>query len=272
LRRPCAFAGGPRIFSLLAFLLAALYARTVHYDNTIGAETVSVFLTCLAVFIASGSAFRKWPPFLSAAGVGLSLGAAMACRSAAVGSAIVILIWLAASVDGRWVRRLGVLALASGVTAAVYLAPAGFNRIVGMQPAGNENLSVMSFIVGYSADFDRGVHLDRKSLARQFVAERRAAEGELGWADTDQYQWPLDAIARMRRPNESRPSWIACSNRVMRPVMNWSPFCCGLTISSEYDHEPGPIRWLSASTLILLLVGEVVGRRGRPEICWRPAP
>ena len=98
------FAGGPRIFSLLAFLLAALYARTVHYDNTIGAETVSVFLTCLAVFIASGAAFRKWPPFLSAAGVGLSLGAAKACKSAAVGSAIVILIWLAASVDGRRFR------------------------------------------------------------------------------------------------------------------------------------------------------------------------
>ena len=139
MRRPCAFAGGPRIFSLLAFLLAALYARTVHYDNTIGAETVSVFLTCLAVFIASGAAFRKWPPFPSAAGVGLSLGVAMACKSAAVGSAIVILIWLAASVDG-----LCVLALTSGVTAAVYLAPAGFNRIVGMHPAGNEKLSVMS--------------------------------------------------------------------------------------------------------------------------------
>src|ERR1700744_3058483 len=44
------FAGAPRVFSLLSFLLAALYARTVHYDNTVGAETVSVFLTSVAAF------------------------------------------------------------------------------------------------------------------------------------------------------------------------------------------------------------------------------
>jgi hypothetical protein len=45
-------------------------------------------------------------------------------------------------------------------------------------------------------------------------------------------------------------------------------FCCGLTISTEYDHYPGPIRWVSASMLILLvllLAGEVAGRAG-----WLP--
>src|ERR1700761_5723895 len=32
------FCGAPRIFALLSFLLASLYARTVHFDNTVGAE------------------------------------------------------------------------------------------------------------------------------------------------------------------------------------------------------------------------------------------
>ena len=34
-----------------------------------------------------------------------------------------------------------------------------------------------------------------------------------------------------------------------------APFwCCGLTISSEYDDHPGPIRWYSAAMLILLVL------------------
>ena len=65
------FAGAQHIFALLAFLLAALYARTVHYDNTIGAETLSVFLTTVAAFIAAGAVFCKGPPLVSAVGVGL---------------------------------------------------------------------------------------------------------------------------------------------------------------------------------------------------------
>ena len=87
--------GAPRVFSLLAFLLASLYARTVHFDNTVGAETISVFLTSVAVFIASGVVFRRWPPLRSPSAIGLSLGAVMICRSASVGAAVVIL-----AVDG----------------------------------------------------------------------------------------------------------------------------------------------------------------------------
>ncbi|SDS09843.1 hypothetical protein SAMN05444158_0997 [Bradyrhizobium canariense] len=361
------FAGAPRICSLLAFFLAALYGRTIHYDNTVGAETISVFLMSLPVFIASGVAFRKWPPFLSAIAIGLSLGAAMLCRSATVGAAVVILLWLAMSVDIRWIRRLGVVALAGGIAAAVYLAPNAVNRIVGKHPAGSESVAVMAFIVGYSGDFDHGVHLDRKAQARQFVNEKRATDGPLGWGvDTGEYQWPFGALNLMRRPTDSdadiekvvrdifietltTPStlWRHLSKYFAREMyfllfdgnviarkasdpqgyeffvkrdafpffksptgfkpgslifnyysppkkLSWllptatklqarldalmtygylprpdrAPLCCRLTISSEYDDLPGPIRWLSASMLILLatlLVGEVVGRSG-----WLP--
>jgi hypothetical protein len=44
--------------------------------------------------------------------------------------------------------------------------------------------------------------------------------------------------------------------------------CCGLTISTEYDNYPGPIRWLSLSMLtllVLLLAGQVAGWAG-----WLP--
>src|SRR5665213_4414592 len=115
------FAGAPRIFSLLTFLLASLYARTVHFDNTVGAETISVFLMSVAVFVASGLRFKRWTPLLSAAAIGLSLGAMMVCRSASVGAAVIILAWLAISMDTKWLRRLVVPALAGGIAAAVYL-------------------------------------------------------------------------------------------------------------------------------------------------------
>jgi len=288
----------------------------------------------------------------------------MVCRSAAIGSALVILLWLATFVNIRWIRRLGMLALAGSIAAAVYLAPTAVNWIVGKHPVGSETVAVMAFVVGYSADFDHGVHLDRKSQARALVNEKRAADGPLGWADIVEYQWPFGAVALMRRPGESyaeiekvvrdifietlttpstlwrhlskhfaremffllfdgnsparrasnpqgyeffvkrdsfpifnsptglkyrtlvydnysRPkmlSWVLPSADKLQarldalytwgysPRPDLAPLCCGLTISSEYDDLPGPIRWLSASTLILLvllLVGEVAGRLGR---------
>lgn len=361
--------GAPRLFALVAFLPAALYARTIHYDNTVGAETISTFLISLAALVAAGVAFRKWPPFLSAAGIGLSLGTVMLCRSAAVGQAVVILLWLAVLVDARWSRRLGVLALAGGVATAVYLIPAAVNSIVGKRPAGNENIAVMSFVVGYSADFDRGVHLDRKARAREVVEKMRTAAGPAGWADAVEYQWPFIVTGLLKETSDSdadlekvirdifietltTPSTLyrhvtkhfiremyfllfdgnSVARRAPHPQgheylvqrdsfpifhsptglkqrrliyenyapparllwllptadrlqakldyrfsLGYSPrpdlalLCCGLTISSEYDDYPGPIRWLSAATLILavvLLAGTIAGRWG----LLRPLP
>src|SRR5665213_196685 len=114
------FSGVPRIFSVLTFLLASLYARTVHFDNTVGAETISVFLMSVAAFVASGLVFKQWPPFLSAIAIGLSLGAMMVCRSASVGAAVVILAWIAVSMDSRWIRKLAIPALAGCIAAALY--------------------------------------------------------------------------------------------------------------------------------------------------------
>jgi hypothetical protein len=360
------FAGAPRIFSLLTFFLASLYARTVHYDNTVDAETISVFLMSVATLVASGAVFRKWPPALSGVGIGLSLGAVMVCRSASVGAAVVVLAWIAMTMDARWLRRLAVAALAGSIAAAVYLTPAAVNWAIGKHPAGSEATAVMAFVVGYSGDFDHGVHLDRKAQARSFVNQERAAEGPLGWKDTVEYQWPFEAVARMGKPTDSnadiskvvrdifietlttpatlwhhltgrfaremyfllfdgnlvagrmpnpqgyeffvkrdqfpifhsptgfkyrrlvydhyrrpyRLSWVLPSADDVQVEMDqlltygYSPrpdladLCCGLTISTEYDEYPGPIRWLSASMLILLvllLAGEVAGWAG-----WLP--
>ncbi|WP_407119065.1 hypothetical protein [Bradyrhizobium sp. LMG 9283] len=357
-------AGAPRILSVLAFLIAALYARTVHYDNTIGAETISNFLVALAAFIAAGLAFRKWSPFIAAAAVGVALGAVMTCRSAAVGQAAVILLWLAVVLDAGWLRRLTLLALAGGLATAVYLIPTAVNYAIGKRLAGNESLAVMAFVVGYSADFDHGVHLDRKANARAFVEKMRAQDTPTGWADADVYQWPFAAMHLLEKPGDSaaefekvvrdifietlttpatlyrhltghflremyfllfdgnsvarrtvnpqgyeffaqrdpfpffgiptglkpgqlihdyyKPHW-RLEGRVLptqarlqlglsyvltlgyQPRPDLAHLCCGLTISSEYDDLPGPIRWVSAATLILLavlLAGGVATRLG----------
>jgi hypothetical protein len=361
------FSGAPRLFSLLAFLLASLYARTVHFDNTVGAETISVFLTSVAVFVAAGLVFRRWPPFVSATAIGLSLGAVMVCRSASVGSVVVILAWMALSMDAGWIRRLAVPALASCIAAALYLTPAAVNWAIGKRAAGNESVAVMQFVAYYSGDFDHGVHFDRKALAREFVNEKRAAYGPTGWADGAEAQWPADAVEMMRKPSESdtdigkvvrdifietlttpstlwhhlsvnfihemyfllfdgsipamrtpnpqgyeffvkrdafpffgsptglkyrtliydhyrqpyRLSWLLPTADRLQVKLDklltygYSPrpdlaplYCCDLTISSEYDDLPGPIRWLSACTLVLLvllLAGEAAGWAG-----WLP--
>ena len=352
--------GAPRIFALLAFLLASLYARTVHYDNTIGGETISVFLTSVAVFMAASAAFRGWPPLPFAVGIGVCLGTLMLCRSAAFGTAAVIILWTATMVSRRWIGRLGILTLIGGIVVGVYLTPTLINGMIGKPPNGTEALPAMSFPVAYSGDFDHGVHLDRKERARKFVNEKRAAETRTGWADAGEYQWPLDIIEMMREPNETRadiekvmrdifietlttPStlWRHLSHHFLREMffllfdgnntarrastpegyyasfthrdafpffhsptdlkserlvydnyappraLSWilpsadklqavldelfsrgyapgydpEPFCCGLTISNEYDFRSGPICWLSGSGLILVILLLVNGRR-----------
>lgn len=363
-------AGVPRPLSIMAFLFAALYGRTVHYDNTIGAETISNFLISLAAFLAAGIAFRKWPTFLAAAGVGLTLGAVMTCRSAAVGQAAVILLWLAVVPDAGWLRRLTSVALAGGLATAVYLIPTVINHAIGKRLTGNENLAVMAFVVGYSADFDHGVHLERKANARAYVQKMRSADTSTGWADSGVYQWPFAAMHLLEKPGESaaeiekvvrdifietlttpatlyrhvtahflremyfllfdansvarrtvnpqgyeffaqqdprplfgiptglkpgqlindyyKPHW-RLEGRVLptptqlrlglnylltlgyQPRPDLAGLCCGLRISSEYDDHPGPIRWVSAATLLLaviLLAAAVAARLG----LMRPLP
>lgn len=196
------FAGAPRLFALLAFCLAALHGRIIHYDNTVGAETISNFLVSLAAFIAAGVALRKWPSLPAAAAIGLTLGAVMTCRSAAIGQAAVILLWLVVVLDAGVLRRLGVLALAGSLAAAVYLTPAAINFVIGKRPAGNETLAVMAFVVGYSGDFEHGVHLDRKAQARGFVEQMRAADTPRGWPDIGVYQWPFGAMHRLAKPGD----------------------------------------------------------------------
>ncbi|MBR0993901.1 hypothetical protein JQ580_24555 [Bradyrhizobium japonicum] len=197
------FAGAPRVFALVAFCLAALHGRIVHYDNTIGAETISNFLVSLAAFIAAGAALRKWPALPAAAAVGLTLGAVMTCRSAAVGQAAVILLWLVVVLDAGLLRRLGVLALAGVLASIVYLTPAAINLAIGKRPAGNETLAVMAFVVGYSGDFEHGVHLDRKAQARGYVEQMRAEDTPRGWPDIEVYQWPFGAMHRMAKAGDS---------------------------------------------------------------------
>lgn len=195
-------AGAPRFFALLAFCLAALHGRIIHYDNTIGAETVSNFLVSLAAFIAAGAALRKWPRLPCAAAVGLTLGAVMTCRSAAIGQAAVILLWMVVMLDAGLLRRLGLLALAGFLASAVYLTPAAINIAIGKRPASNETLAVMAFVVGYSGDFEHGVHLDRKAQARGFVEQMRAADTPRGWPDIGVYQWPFGAMHRLAKPGD----------------------------------------------------------------------
>jgi hypothetical protein len=197
------FAGAPRFFAVLAFCLAALHGRIIHYDNTVGAETVSNFLVSLAAFISAGAALRKWPVFLASAAVGLTLGAVMVCRSAAVGQAAVILLWLALALDAGVFRRLGALVLAAVLASAVYLTPAVINILIGKPAAGSESLAVMAFVVGYSGDFDHGVHLERKAQARPFVEKMRASDTRNGWADGGEYQWPFGAVQGLKMPGDS---------------------------------------------------------------------
>ena len=60
----------------------------------------------------------------------------MLCRSAGLGVTAVILMWLAMFVDLPRIRRLGIVALAGGIIAAMYFTPAAVNWTLGKPRAG----------------------------------------------------------------------------------------------------------------------------------------
>ena len=79
----------------------------------------------------------------------------------------------------------------------------------------------------------------------------------------DNYSRPYRLSWLLPKPDDLQVSLDKFLTHGYTPDSKLEPFfCCGLTISSEYDDRPGPIRWLSASTLILLvllLAGEAAG-------------
>ncbi len=189
--------GVGRLFAYGFFVAAAFSHRLIHYDNTIGAETLTVFLMSVVIFLTCGMLLRRWNPRLVSGVLGALLAYLLLVRSASFFLPPLLAIWIAIPAASRLdanVRQRLLLA------ALIVLPPVltGFAMIqwnkhhYGRSVLSREAEPVMAFVIAYSGDFTGGRYADLKREMRPSVEENRATAGEQGFYSESgggNYQW-----------------------------------------------------------------------------------
>lgn len=193
--------GVGRLLSYGFFIAIAFAHRLIHYDNTIGAETLTVFLLSMNFLLITGMALRRWNPWACAAAIGLIFGYLILVRSATFFIPFVFAFWLILPVTkfcSGWRQRLALIALilippVSAVVGMIQWNKAHYNRAV----LSREAEPVMAFVIAYSGDFSKhgpkyGVldqYPDIREKLRVVVEEGHATLKDDGYSTVDHYQW-----------------------------------------------------------------------------------
>lgn len=107
--------GVGRLLSYTFFIAVAFAHRLIHYDNTIGPETLTMFLVSVNFFLACGMALRRWNPWVCSTVIGAIFGYLIVVRSAAFIIPFLFSAWLMLPVMrnlcATWPRRIALMAL-----------------------------------------------------------------------------------------------------------------------------------------------------------------
>lgn len=202
--------GVGRLLSYGFFIAIAFAHRLIHYDNTIGAETLTVFLLSVNFLLATGMALRRWNPWACAATIGLIFGYLILVRSATFFIPFFFAFWLILPVSARlcpgWRQRLALIALVlvppvSAVVGMIQWNKAHYNRAA----LSREAEPVMAFVIAYSGDFsEHGPKyrvLDEYPGMREqlhtIINKGRATLRDDGYSTVEHYQWVFDIFGAL---------------------------------------------------------------------------
>jgi hypothetical protein len=193
--------GVGRLLSYGFFIAVAFAHRLIHYDNTIGAETLTVFLLSLNVLLVTGMALRHWNPWGCAAAIGLVFGYLILVRSATFFIPFVFAFWLIlpmAKFCSGWRQRLALMALILIPSVLAVVGMTQWNKVhYNRAVLSREAEPVMAFVIAYSGDFsEQGPKYDvlenypgfREKL-NTVVEEGRATLKSDGYSSVHHYQW-----------------------------------------------------------------------------------
>lgn len=194
--------GVGRLLSYTFFVAVAFAHRLIHYDNTIGAETLTMFLVSVNFFLATGMAVRRWNPLVCGTGIGAIFGYLVVVRSATfiipfLFSALLILP-ATRNLCATWPRRIALMAIIAIPTITVMAGMIQWNWThYHRAMLSREADPAMAFIIAYAGDFaehgNRYDVLDRYEGLRQdlqtVVQKGRSTLGEDGYSTVDGYQW-----------------------------------------------------------------------------------
>lgn len=192
-----------RLFAYSFFVAVAFSHRLIHYDNTIGAETWSMFLMSAAFFLACGMLLRRWNPWLIGSTLGVLFAYLFLVRTASFFLAALIAIWVvippAHRLNLNLVRRLALIVLIVFPLLLAGSAMLQWNKhYYGQAVLSREVTPVMTFAIAYSADMTKGIYPDLKRDLLPVVQAGRAKLGPQGYpggtSDNDGYQWAFKIL------------------------------------------------------------------------------
>lgn len=186
--------GVSRTLCYLFFLAVALSHRLIHYDNTIGAETLTGFLIALEFFIVCGIVLRRWNPWYGVTLIGILAAYMLLVRTASLVIPILIGMWIFLP-TGRLIDRnlkkrvyLAVLVvLPAVITAATMILwnKTNYQRAV----ISREAEPNMAFMIAYSGDMTGGKYIELKNELKPIVDTGRATLQADGYSTVENYQW-----------------------------------------------------------------------------------
>ncbi len=189
--------GVHRFFAYGFFIAVAFAHRLIHYDNTIGAETLSVFLMSLSVFLATGMLLKRWNPWIVSGALGALLAYLLVVRTASFFLPLLIALWVAIPQAHRLglhfrIRLVLMLMIVLPPFATAFTMMQWNKAHYGRTVLSRETEPVMAFAIAYSGDFTGGKYPELKRELRPIVEAGRAKLGPRGYPDIGQengYQW-----------------------------------------------------------------------------------
>lgn len=200
--------GVGRLLSYAFFVAVAFAHRLIHYDNTLGVETLTMFLVSVNFFLATGVAMRRWNPWVCGTIIGITFGYLIVLRSATFFISLLFAAWLTLpamrTLCADWPRRAALMALMVIPSIAVVIGMTQWNKEhYNRSVLSRETEPVMAFVIAYSGDFtEHGARYEvldgheglRKDL--QTVVEKgRATLREDGYSTLGNYQWVFNIFS-----------------------------------------------------------------------------
>lgn len=196
--------GASRVFAYGFFVAVAFSHRLIHYDNTIGAETLTVFLMAVALFLVCGMLLRRWNPWIVSGVLGVLSAWLLLVRTASFFLPLLFALWIAIPRAHRLdIHIRARLALALLIVLPPFLtafAMLQWNKNhYGRAVLSREVEPVMAFAIAYSGDFTDGKFPELKRELRPIIEAGRSKLGPNGYpggiSEDGGYQWVFNIFS-----------------------------------------------------------------------------
>lgn len=186
--------GANRLLSYVFFVAVANAHRLMHYDNTIGAETLTLFLMSVTFFALCGMYMRRWNPWAMGVVIGAVCAYMLLVRSATffipLLAAMSVMLPVSKTILPKLRQRLALMMFIALPTIMTGIGMTQWNKAhYGRAALSREVEPNMAFTIAYAGDMTRGAYPELRRELLPIVQAGRATLKDDGYSTVENYQW-----------------------------------------------------------------------------------